>query len=320
MQETPNSNKYIREYAQKDGYIGVILYWKFKDLYLFVNHEKSTVEQVLDLSEVEVLKTDKYQKLYKERNKYEGDDRERMYGALHESALKVFSTCVSSPEGLWTYDFCREVASFKGMMDFRALLNQDGVFNKSDVDSSHKKYLSKTMLGTGSTYEVLCGRMFKEEVPEDEIKQIIQDYLSLPDEWQYFNQGSEEMYHYISMLQHTTFSLQDKGKEKYLKEALEEPSFKEALKDNPNLYFLGNVLDKRVTNYAEQIKKYRDIIKIKRRLVDLDSKDHTEEEIKENEKTLEDFEKNILLIGFLKNEIKRAPDKMVKAKDYFNIE
>ncbi len=314
--------KLLRGYAEKDGCIGNIFYWKFKDAYLFINHEESRVEMVHDLSKIQIFEYEHYQKLFVQRNKFVGNERQQRYGTLHESMLEMIGTSVSSPEGLWTYDFCREVAFFKSMLGFKKVLNQEGVFDYDDYDkNTQHKYAGEMFVGTGSVYEDTCKQMFNEEIPEDEIKQIIKNYFVIPEDWRKFGYQSEEMQHYIELLNPDISVEQDPDREKKLLESLEEPSIKEKMVDDPeiNLQKLEEFLDRRVLNYTQQIESYKKIVKAMRDVIGNGTTKYTQKDLEQYEEELVEVQKNILLLKFMRKEVKKAPDKMVKVKEFFNI-
>ena len=69
--------------AIKDNHIGVIIHWGFKNSNQFMNYEKGIIEPIKDLSEVQIISHDEFDKLYKERNIKEGTKREQEYGKVH---------------------------------------------------------------------------------------------------------------------------------------------------------------------------------------------------------------------------------------------
>lgn len=169
--------------AIKDNYIGIINYWDFNKSYMFLNFELGIIEPLKSLDEVEIIDVDTFTKLYTERNVKEGNEREKQYGKVWESYLKIMSYGTTQT-GKWSKDFARHLASIKARIEAYKEMAQKKDGPPVSPDGAYdSELIERHEIGPKSTYSVMCGKMFKEELTEDEIKQIIAQYKILPEEW-----------------------------------------------------------------------------------------------------------------------------------------
>ena len=166
------------------GQIGLIVGWGFKDSNFFLNFETGErIEVGKDLTGVTIISDEEGRKLYKERNYpqtifddtfYKKDcgieiaDRQKSYGMLHDTHLKLFFE--ESTNGFWTDDFSRAMANILSLVE----LTKDPDYHYIDEGNRGEgmKLMQKYMLGDGSSYEKWCNRMGMQgeiEVTDDEI-------------------------------------------------------------------------------------------------------------------------------------------------------
>lgn len=168
--------------------IGIVNYWAFKDSFLFLNYEAGEVQEVKKHSDVKVISGEEFNALYDERNIKEGNEREKQYGKVHETFLKVMSYGTTRKSGKWSNDFGRDVMFTKGEVElYKELCQHYGPISveeaktkplTSDIAIKHLMPAFKSdKLGLGD-------KVFEELITEEEIKELFAEYKSIPKEWQ----------------------------------------------------------------------------------------------------------------------------------------
>ncbi len=184
--------KYHKQYGLFNNQIGFINYWQFKNGYIFLNFEKVEVEPINDINQVTILSEDEYDKLYKERNIHEGNEREKEYGKIHEGILNVFQDGTTEKTGRWSFEFCQELAFTKANIDFLKEIDKDGFTGGlSDVGPEYKDIFLKYHISPDCVYMDYCDKMMNEEVSEEEILEIMSEYNALPEERKFLNKKAE---------------------------------------------------------------------------------------------------------------------------------
>lgn len=178
--------EYHNKKAIKDNCIGIIQWWKFKKLFLFFNCEKKVIEELSDVSDIKLLSNKEWDELYKERNVHEGNERERMYGKLHENWLDIQEKMTTNKTGKFSLDFCRFIAHTASKTAIYNEMTEAGLKTIGITgECAYTKDISiKHSFGDESTYSLIFMKAHDEEISNKEIQGIVEEYQKLPDLWQ----------------------------------------------------------------------------------------------------------------------------------------
>lgn len=320
-----NKLEYHLKYALKDNNIGIINYWAFKDKYLFLNYEKGIIEKLKNIKEVEIISSNKFDKLYDERNIHEGNEREQQYGKVHEAWLEIWTEGTTKKSGKWTMEFCREIAMTKATIEFQKALIKIGVFRHKDLNTSHQSLAKNYLFGNGCTYMDYCDKMMEEELSENDILDIIKEYKQMPPDWKILNKNSEEINFY---LKHPT--LDDDNEDVNVDYSLSDNKiFSELLTDKLMTFlknrknYINNLslekillsLNSECDNEKKIISKTQEILELYNIDKNLSSED--KEQIIYHKKSLEEANKNLKFRTQIISIINLSNDKSIKIQEYF---
>jgi hypothetical protein len=180
------NNNYHNKRVIRDNEIGIIQWWRFKKLHLFFNCEKGVIEELTNISNVKILPNEEWQKLYEERNIREGNKREQMYGKLHENFLKIQDFMTTQKTGKWSKEFCRSVSGMKATCEiYKEQTNNGLVTTGITGESAYNEDIAiKHHLREDGAYRITVRQMFEEELTDNEVKDIIDEWRKLPTIWQ----------------------------------------------------------------------------------------------------------------------------------------
>jgi hypothetical protein len=188
-------------YALKDNQVGIIHYWGFKDIFMFLNFEIGKVEKNITPSDVKIISRQQFDKLYKERNVHEGNDREKLYGKLHEVSLNIMGAGTTQKTGKWSMDFGRDVMAINGTVGmYKEICQHYGELKLDEIKGlplTGEIAMKHLMPSFKSEKMSLCDKVFEELISEEEIKQIFEEYNSLPEDWKRVKPMSEESDFYL---------------------------------------------------------------------------------------------------------------------------
>lgn len=159
--------------GMQNGCIGIVLYWRLKDSYQFMNFEKNVMEP-FNMSNFDEMSPKAFSREYNKRIK---------------SYPTISSDGTTMKSGMWSNDFCRHLASMKSRFATYTELVENDMPTTMPVD---KDIVFKHELGLESTYCLMCNRMFDETVEEDEILMTVSKYHTLPEDWRLKYMKSEE--------------------------------------------------------------------------------------------------------------------------------
>jgi hypothetical protein len=319
-----NVEDYHAKWAIRNNYIGAIFYWKFKRKFIFQNYELGILEYFYEPNGVRVLSNEEYRKLYDERNVHEGNERERTYGKVHETWLKVWTEGVTKT-GKWVSNFCRELASMKGTIEFQKELKKHGIYKKDDITPEHKGIALKHLLSDGSTYSNYFKKIETEEITEDEILDIVTEYYSMHKSWQtitedaQFGCTTQEMKFYMKHpalrddLEPSNEG-DDLFKELVTDELLEFLKTRSSYTENLNLSDAITSLESGISTDEERISLTKQILALYGRK-DLSKNDKVE--VAKNEAELEQSKTNNKIRKSIITLLRLSDDRNIKIQDYF---
>ena len=308
--------KYHKKNCLKSDNLGIINCWGFKNEYLFLNYEKGIVENILDIDDIKILNDTEYDKLYKERDLHIGNERERMYGIINERVLEIINTGKNTTHltGKWSYNFCRELASMKANIELQKELRTVGIYKREDANKDMTIFY-RHHLGDNCTYSRYCDKMFKEELSEYEILEIITEYHQQPDTWKNlkeddgFGMTSLEMRMYLNFPITPPIIVNDN------KEVLEWLKTREYYISNLNIKDSIKSIETTNRNDIKRISLIEQIIslyKSKKTLTTLDN-----EAIAENESELQQCKLHVQYRNILINILGSIEDKSILIQTHF---
>lgn len=204
MTEAPTKEIH-REYALKNGKIGVVHRWEFNNSYIFLNFEDNKIEYLKSLSEVELLENEVGSQIFKERNTNIVDKDGRERGKLVGAIFSLRGTTDGS--GRWMKDFCNEIGAIYGtVIIFEKLVS---IYNDKSFRRLKNKPAYKSIVYKYLIQNEYSEKAFDEKLTEEEILEIIGKYKHLPRSWKNVKtrNASKELKHYMNLAKEVPFEV-----------------------------------------------------------------------------------------------------------------
>ena len=173
--------------ALKNNELGVVHYWGFRKKYLFLNWQKGKVEMLKNTSGLTPITSEEFGKIYEERNIKEGTERERTYGKMNETRNKILGAGTTDKTGKWSMDFARDINTMDGYLKaYKELCNHYGKLTIEEYQTKplYKDIIMKNVMPSfGKREESLSDKAFEEKITEEEIKELVSEFKTMPEEW-----------------------------------------------------------------------------------------------------------------------------------------